>query len=248
MDVSVDLYVDTDNNASTGSADFGGTDYVIQLFRGEVNLFKWDGTDFTRRFGDPPATTLIYQWSNGVSIRISSTELGNTKRLRFFAGVTSGIVFDPVTGAPDFGPASADFAPDLARASTRTTSSEAARRHHHLRRNRRHPHQRQRHLRPRLIEALRGCRQKYAFDDYRSIKHIGLTDAVYAVTKALGNPRRLSVACWSTYDSDNVVASSDGLLLQPHGFSAPRLLCASDPSLGGSISPRTVCWGYPAPC
>ena len=33
---------------------------MIQLFRGEVNLYKWDGTDFTRRFGDPPATTLIY--------------------------------------------------------------------------------------------------------------------------------------------------------------------------------------------
>jgi hypothetical protein len=113
VDVSVDIYVDTDNSASTGSADFGGVDYVIQLFRGEVNLYKWDGTDFTRRFGDPPATTLIYQWSNGVSIRISATELGNTKRPRFFAGVTSGIVFDPVTGEPDFGPASADFAPDL---------------------------------------------------------------------------------------------------------------------------------------
>ena len=86
---------------------------MIQLFRGEVNLYKWDGTDFTRRFGDPPATTLIYQWSNGVSIRISATELGNTKRLRFFTGVTAGIVFDPVTGEPDFEPAVADFAPDL---------------------------------------------------------------------------------------------------------------------------------------
>lgn len=113
VDVSVDIYVDTDNNAATGAVDFGGVDYVIQLFRGEVNLYRWDGTDFTRRFGDPPATTLIYQWANGVSIRISATELGNTKRMRFFTGVTSGILFDPVTGEPDFEPSVSDFAPDL---------------------------------------------------------------------------------------------------------------------------------------
>ena len=113
VDVAVDIYVDTDGNAATGAVDFGGVDYVIQLFRGEINLYKWDGTDFTRRFGDPPATTLIYQWSNGVSIRISATELGNTKKLRFFAGVTSGILFDPVTGEPNFDPSVSDFAPDL---------------------------------------------------------------------------------------------------------------------------------------
>ena len=61
VDVDVDIFVDTDNNAATGSTDIPGVDYVIQLFRGEINLYKWDGTDFTRRFGDPPATTLIYQ-------------------------------------------------------------------------------------------------------------------------------------------------------------------------------------------
>ncbi|HEY8173831.1 MAG TPA: hypothetical protein VIH21_12165 [Dehalococcoidia bacterium] len=114
-DVDVDVYVDSDNNAATGSPDLPGVDYVIQLFRGEVNLYKWDGTDFTRRFGDPPATTLIYQWSNGVSIKISATELGNTKRLRFFAGVISGIVFNETTGEPDFTNSVADFAPDLGR-------------------------------------------------------------------------------------------------------------------------------------
>jgi hypothetical protein len=113
VDVDVDIYVDTDANAATGSADFGGIDYVIQLFRGEVNLFKWDGTDFTRRFGDPPATTLIYQWTNGVSIKISAAELGNTKRMRFFAGVISGITFNETTGEPDCTNSVADFAPDL---------------------------------------------------------------------------------------------------------------------------------------
>jgi hypothetical protein len=113
VDMDVDLYVDTDNNANTGAVDFGGVDYVIQLFRGEIDLYKWDGTDFTRRFGDPPATTLIYQWANGVSIRISATELGNTKRLRFFAGMISNITFDPISNEPIFETSVADFAPDL---------------------------------------------------------------------------------------------------------------------------------------
>jgi len=115
VDVDVDIYVDTDNNAATGSTDIPGVDYVVQLFRGEINLYKWDGTDFTRRFGDPPATTLIYQWANGVSIKISAAELGNTKRMRFFAGVISGIVFNETTGEPDFTNSVADFAPDLGR-------------------------------------------------------------------------------------------------------------------------------------
>jgi hypothetical protein len=115
VDVDVDIYVDTDNNAATGSTDIPGVDYVIQLFRGEINLYRWDGTDFTRRFGDPPATTLIYQWANGVNIKISAAELGNTKRMRFFAGVISGIVFNETTGEPDFTNSVADFAPDLGR-------------------------------------------------------------------------------------------------------------------------------------
>lgn len=113
VDIDVDVYVNSDANANTGAADIGGVDYVIQLFRGEINLYKWDGTDFTRRFGDPPATTLIYQWSNGVSVRISAAELGNTKRLQFFTGVISGIVFNETTGEPDFTNSVADFAPDI---------------------------------------------------------------------------------------------------------------------------------------
>jgi hypothetical protein len=114
-DVDVDIYVDTDSNAATGATDLPGVDYVIQLFRGEINLYKWDGTDFTRRFGDPPATSLIYQWSNGVSIKISAAELGNAKKMQFFAGVISGIVFNETTGEPDFTNSVADFAPDLGR-------------------------------------------------------------------------------------------------------------------------------------
>jgi hypothetical protein len=113
VDVAVFVFVDSDSKRATGSPDIPGVDYVIELFRGEINLYKWDGTDFTRRFGDPPATTLIYQWSNGVSIRISAVELGNTKQMRFLVEVDSGITFDPITNESNFDTATSDFAPDL---------------------------------------------------------------------------------------------------------------------------------------
>jgi hypothetical protein len=111
QDMVIDLFVDTDNNPNTGSADFGGTDYVIELIQGEANLFKWDGTNFTRRFGDPPAISLSFSYQGGVTFRISAAELGNTTRLNFFVIVESGVAFDPVTGDPDFANAVADAAP-----------------------------------------------------------------------------------------------------------------------------------------
>jgi hypothetical protein len=111
QDMVIDLFVDTDNNPATGSPDFGGTDYVIELIQGEAALFKWDGTNFTRRFGDPPAISLSFSYQGGVTFRMSAAELGNTARLNFFVIVESGVVFDPTTGDPDFSNAVADAAP-----------------------------------------------------------------------------------------------------------------------------------------
>jgi hypothetical protein len=111
QDMVIDLFVDTDANAQTGSPEFGGTDYVIELIQGEANLFRWDGTNFTRRFGDPPAITLAFTYQGGVTFRISRTELGNTSRLNFFVIVESGVTFDPTTGDPDFANSVGDAAP-----------------------------------------------------------------------------------------------------------------------------------------
>lgn len=105
------LFVDSDANPATGGADFGGADYVIELFRGEAQLYKWDGTDFTRRFGDPPSVTMTFSYQGGVTFRISANELGNTKKLNFFTIIESGITFDPATGDPDFTNAIGDVAP-----------------------------------------------------------------------------------------------------------------------------------------
>ncbi len=108
-DMLVAIEVDTDNNMSTGSPE--GTDYAIEVFQGEAALFRWDGSNFTRRPGDPPFTSLLFSYQGGMTIRMSTAELGNTKAFKFAAFVFSGIAVDPVTGALDFTSAVADAAP-----------------------------------------------------------------------------------------------------------------------------------------
>ena len=108
-DMLIALEIDTDSTATTGSPD--GTDYAIEIFQGEAALFRWDGTGFTRRPGDPPFTSLLFSYTGGITIRMSAAELGNTKALKFAAFVFSGIAVDPVTGALDFTNAVADAAP-----------------------------------------------------------------------------------------------------------------------------------------
>jgi hypothetical protein len=110
-DVAAVIFVDSDANASTGDPDSLGADYAIELILGEAILFRWDGTGFTARPGDPPQASLAYTWSGGVTITISAAELGNTRKLNFSVIVISGIVEDSTTGALDFTNAKRDFAP-----------------------------------------------------------------------------------------------------------------------------------------
>ncbi len=113
QDMLVVLFVDADNNPATGDPDpLGqGVDYVVEIFGGEAALFRWDGTNFTRRAGDPPATSLIFSYQGGITINISAAELGNTKALKFNVLVFSGITIDPTTGDLDFTNAVGDIAP-----------------------------------------------------------------------------------------------------------------------------------------
>ncbi|CAN5117032.1 hypothetical protein BH20ACT13_BH20ACT13_10520 [soil metagenome] len=114
QDMAFVIWVDTDNNPQTGDPDLGGVDYVIELFRNEVSLYKFDGSDFTRRFGDPSAVTLTFSYQAGLTARISASELGNTKAFRFFVEAIGGLVIDPITGNVDGSNARADVAPSAA--------------------------------------------------------------------------------------------------------------------------------------
>jgi hypothetical protein len=105
MLIGVDL--DTDSNPATGDPDTGA-DYSIELFRGAANLFRWDGTNFSRRQNDPLQATLSF---SGLTIKINRSELGGTSKLGFGVIVITGIAVDS-SGDLDFNNARADLAPD----------------------------------------------------------------------------------------------------------------------------------------
>lgn len=111
QDMLLLLFVDSDANPNTGDPTELGADYVIEIFGGEAALFRWDGTNFTRRAGDPPATSLIFGYMGGLTVTISAAELGNTKKLGFSFIAVSGIAIDPATSDLDFTNAVADIAP-----------------------------------------------------------------------------------------------------------------------------------------
>jgi hypothetical protein len=107
----IGIDIDADNNPQTGSQDplNLGADYAIELVQGNANLFRWDGTSFTRRSNDPPQSTLVFQET---TISINAAELGNTSRFNFGIVVITGIRNDP-SGNPDFSNAAFDAAPDI---------------------------------------------------------------------------------------------------------------------------------------
>jgi hypothetical protein len=106
-DMLIGIDLDTDNNPATGDPD-SGADFSIELFRGSANLFRWDGTTFSRRQNDPLQATLSF---SGLTIKINRSELGGTSRLGIGVIVITGIVVDS-SGEPDFSNARADLAPD----------------------------------------------------------------------------------------------------------------------------------------
>jgi hypothetical protein len=111
QDMIFDIWADTDNNPATGSPQFLGADYAIEIYRGAIGLFRWNGTTFSRSPGNPPASSLVYSWQGGATVRITATELGNTKAFKFSVWNTSGVGFD-ASGNPIFTNARTDIAPD----------------------------------------------------------------------------------------------------------------------------------------
>jgi micrococcal nuclease len=109
-DMLISLFADTDANQATGDPESLGTDYVIELFQGQVNLFRWDGQTYTRRAGDPPSSSLIFSYQGGLSINISAAEFGNTRHFGFFVIATSGVAIN-ADGSANFDNAHSDDAP-----------------------------------------------------------------------------------------------------------------------------------------
>jgi hypothetical protein len=112
-DMLIEIYIDSDNNAATGSPQLLGVDYVIQLDAlggpAGVGMFRWNGTDYVAT--GVPQASLIFSYTNGATIKISNAELGGTTRFNFIVVALSGLVITP-TGELDDTNAHFDVSPD----------------------------------------------------------------------------------------------------------------------------------------
>jgi hypothetical protein len=113
-DMLILLPIDSDANPASGSADFGGADYIIEFDgpltgRSEAALFRWDGTDFTAT--GVSQSTLIFSYANGATLKINASELGGVRRFGVSVIAVTGIVLG-ADGEPDFTNIHIDDAPD----------------------------------------------------------------------------------------------------------------------------------------
>lgn len=213
-DMLLTIYVDSDANPTTGDPDELGTEYAIDVARGQVGLFAWDGTNYTRSSAGPPATTLAFSYAGGLTVRINRSELANASALNFSVVAVSGVAYD-AAGNPIFDAAVADLAPDADAATLYAYQV--------------------------LVPPGPGPgpRPEPGYDHYRdatklpardrytgpSIKHRKLGEQLYRTTKSLGIPRVVSIACWSRTDWPTIYAStgSDSNPNNIAGFWHPRL-------------------------
>ena len=108
-DMTVLMFLDTDQQATTGDSQASGAEYAIELDPGSVGLFKWNGSDYVAA---PSQTSVTYSYdATGATIRASAADLGGTKALNFFLAAFSGITTD-AAGNADFTNAKVDAAPD----------------------------------------------------------------------------------------------------------------------------------------
>jgi hypothetical protein len=109
QDMFILVFLDTDQNASTGDPDSLGADYAIDLEPGSVGLFQWNGTTFVQAASQ---TSLTFAYaSTGATIHVSAADLGRTKGINFGTEAVSGVTVD-AAGDPNFDNLHVDLAPD----------------------------------------------------------------------------------------------------------------------------------------
>jgi hypothetical protein len=107
-DMDIAIFLDTDQNASTGAQKFGGADFTIDLTATSIDLGRWDGSKFDFSKGSP--ASLIYSYNSGATITVNSGDiLPGLAGLNFYAVALSGIAGPPDN--PDFTNVHADAAP-----------------------------------------------------------------------------------------------------------------------------------------
>jgi hypothetical protein len=109
MDIAI--FLDTDQNAKTGSPDFDGAESMIDLSGNSVDLGTWDGTDLS--FAKPSPSSLVYSYaSGGPTITFNAGDVASAMTgFNFFVAVASGI--GGTLQNPDYSNAHFDFAPAM---------------------------------------------------------------------------------------------------------------------------------------
>ena len=122
-DLRIRIWLDSDNDASTGLGSVGvrGADHFLLVDRwelglGEVGFFTCSGSVCSggKVLPTGSGTSLRFSYRDGATFTLDAVDLGidRLERLRFSVEAWTGIGFDPVTRRYDFTDARPDFAPD----------------------------------------------------------------------------------------------------------------------------------------
>jgi hypothetical protein len=108
-DMNVVIWIDSDSNAKTGDPKSLGADYAIGFDQSSADLVKWNGSAFVAA---PSQTSVTSGYdATGATLRVSASDLGRAKQIRFVVRAESGVTTD-ASGNPDFTNAHDDYAPD----------------------------------------------------------------------------------------------------------------------------------------
>ena len=103
------IFLDTDQNASTGDPNALGADYAIDAEGGAVALVQWNGSTFVDA---PSQTSVTFGYDpTGLTVRVAAHDLGGASVVRFGVIAASGVVLD-ASGNPDTTNEHDDLAPD----------------------------------------------------------------------------------------------------------------------------------------
>jgi hypothetical protein len=80
-DEGLGIYVDSDQNASTGDPSHGGTDYVLFLYQASWDFYRWSGSSFVSASHGPISVSAT---PSGASATINKADLGGASSFRFW--------------------------------------------------------------------------------------------------------------------------------------------------------------------
>ena len=85
----VSIFVDSDLNAATGAADWGGAEYAVDVFAETPTLWQWNGTTWAQ-IAAPALKASFSEGDKSLRIEVHPNVLGNTRAFNFYAFSATG--------------------------------------------------------------------------------------------------------------------------------------------------------------